>query len=135
MMEKDIEKMEDAKAAQNEILDAVPCEERGRLISIMRESMFAGFMSSNDPISEKITTEHISKVLENTENQDKKDREERKSEKNYQIIFLLIGLAFIGFLIIFLKDDKDLLYKIIIAIISFIGGFGMGKIKKSNTSD
>jgi len=134
-MEKDIEKIEEAKTATNEILEAVPVEERGRFISIMKESMFAGFMSSNDTIAEKITTEHISKVLENADTQDKRDRQERRSEKNYQIIFLLIGLVFIGFLIIFLKDDKDLLYKIIIAIISFIGGFGMGKIKKNNAGD
>jgi hypothetical protein len=36
-------------------------------------------------------------------------------------------LAFLGFLIVFLKEDKELLYKIIIAIISFIGGFEIGR--------
>ena len=134
-MEKDIEKAENHKIAPNEILEAVPAEERGRFISIMKESMFASFMSGNDPIAEKITTEHISKILENVDVQDKRDRDERKSEKNYQIIFLLIGLVFMGLLIFFLKDDKDLLYKIIIAIISFIGGFGIGKTRQKNISD
>ena len=133
-MEKDIEKVEDSKIAPNEILEVIPAEERGRFVSIMKETMFASFMSSNNPIAEKITTEHISKVLENADIQDKRDRQERKSEKNYQIIFLSIGLVFIGLLIIFLKEDKDLLYKIIIAIISFIGGFGIGKTRQKNTS-
>jgi len=134
-MDKDIEKTEESKTATNEILEAVPVEERGRFISIMKESMFASFMSSNDPISEKITTEHISKVLDNVDVQDKRDRQERKSDKNYQIAFLLIGLIFMGFLIVFLKDDKDLLYKIIIAVISFIGGFGIGRTKQKTTNE
>jgi len=134
-MEKDIEKVENSKITPNEILEVIPAEERGRFISIMKESMFASFMRNDDPIAEKITTEHISKVLENVDIQDKRDRDERKSEKNYQIIFLSIGLAFIGLLIFFLKDDKDLLYKIIIAIISFIGGFGIGKTRQKNTND
>ena len=134
-MEKDIEKNEGSKIAPNEILEVIPAEERGRFISIMKETMFASFMSSNDPIAEKITTEHISKVLENADIQDKRDRQERKSEKNYQIIFLSIGLIFIGLLIFFLKDDKELLYKIIIAIISFIGGFGIGKTRQKNIND
>ena len=134
-MEKDIEKNESSKIAPNEILEVIPAEERGRFISIMKESMFASFMRSDDPIAEKITTEHISKVLENVDIQDQRDRQERKSEKNYQIIFLSMGLVFIGLLIFFLKDDKDLLYKIIIAIISFIGGFGIGKTRQKNTND
>jgi len=121
----------------NEVLEALPIEERGRVQSMMIQTMASGVMRSNNPISEKITSEHISKLIENSGIQDERDRKERKSEKNYQIIFLLIGLIFLGFLIVFLKDDKELLYKVIIAIISFIGGFGIGKNtnKRKNGED
>ena len=108
----------------DEILETLPVEDRNRL-----SMFFSSVMKRSNPISEKITSEHISKLIENSNFQDERDRKERKSDKNYQIIFLLIGLIFIGFLIVFLKDDKELLYKIIIAIISFIGGFGIGKTK------
>ena len=134
-MEKDIEKIGSSKVIPNEVLETIPDEERGRLFSIMKETMISSFMSNNDPIAEKITAEHISKVLDNANIQDERDRKERKSEKNYQIVYLLIGLAFIGFLIVYLKDDTELLYKIIIAIISFVGGFGVGKIRKKNGND
>lgn len=38
---------------------------------------------------------------------------------------------FVGFLIVFLQSNEDLLIKIVIAIISFIGGFGFGKTTSS----
>ena len=101
----------------------------------MSQTMISGVMKRSNPIAEKITSEHLTRLLENSDEQDKRDRAERKSEKNYQIIFLIIGLAFIGFLIVFLKDDKELLYKVIIAIISFVGGFGIGKTRKSKNAE
>ena len=104
---------------------------------MITQTMVSGVMKKNNPISEKITSEHISKLIENSNIQDERDRKERKSDKNYQVIFLLIGLFFLVFLIVFLKDDKELLYKIVIAIISFIGGFGIGKtrIKQKSVDD
>ncbi|MBX2930617.1 MAG: hypothetical protein KF781_01580 [Chitinophagaceae bacterium] len=65
--------------------------------------------------------------IEKSDKQDIRDRDERKSQRNHNTLILVIGLAFLGFLIVFLKDDKELLYKIIIAIISFVGGFGIGR--------
>lgn len=119
----------------DEVLDAIPVEDRSRIKSIISQTMISSVMKRNNPISEKVTTEHITKLIENSNVQDERDRKERKSEKNYQIIFLLIGLVFIGFLIVFLKDDKELLYKVIIAIISFVGGFGIGKTSKKQKNN
>jgi len=110
-----------------EILEAIPAEDRGKVVSIMKQLMFSGVMRKGNPISEKITEEHISKLIEKSDNQDVRDREERKSQRNYNLILLIIGLVFLGFLIVYLKEDKELLYKIIIAIISFVGGFGIGR--------
>lgn len=110
-----------------EILDAIPIKDRGKVVSIIKQSMFSGVMRRGNPISEKITEEHITKLIEKSDNQDVRDREERKSQRNYNLILLIIGLIFLGFLIVYLKEDKELLYKIIIAIISFVGGFGIGR--------
>ena len=111
----------------DDLLEAIPIEDRGRFKNVITKMMFSGVMKRGNPISEKITSEHISRLIENSNIQDERDRKERKSDKNYKIIFLLIGLFFLAFLIFFLKDDKELLYKIIIAVFSFIGGFGLGK--------
>jgi len=111
----------------DDILESIPVEDRGKVISIIKQSMFSGIMRRGNPISEKITEEHITKLIDKSDNQDVRDREERRSQRNYNLILLFSGLIFLGFLIVFLKDDKELLYKIIIAIISFVGGFGIGR--------
>lgn len=110
-----------------EILEAIPAEERGKVVSIIKQSIFSGVLRRGNPISEKITEEHITKLIEKSDNQDIRDREERKSQRKYNLILLIISLAFLGFLIVYLRDEKELLYKIIIAIISFVGGFGIGR--------
>jgi hypothetical protein len=110
-----------------ELLEAIPAEERSKVISIIRQSMYSSVTRSGNPIADKITTEHISQLINRSDDLDKRDWEERKSQRNYNLLLLLTGLAFIGFLIIYLQKDKDLLIKIIVAIISFVGGFGLGK--------
>lgn len=124
-----------AEIIPEEILEGVPEEDRSRIKSIISQTMISGVMRRNNPISDKVTSTHITKLIENSDAQDIRDRQERKSDKNYQLILLIIGLAFLGFLIVFLKDDKELLYKVIIAIISFVGGFGIGKTAKNKREE
>lgn len=116
----------------DEILEAIPEEDRGKVASIIRQTMISGVMKRSNPIAEKITTEHITQLISKSDELDKRDREERKGERNYNLLLIIIGLVFIGFLIVFLQSNEDLLIKIVIGIISFIGGFGFGqtRIKK-----
>ncbi len=113
-----------------EILEAIPEEDRGKVASIIKQTMISGVMRRSNPIAEKITPEHITQIITKSDNQDIRDRSERKSERNYNLVLIVIGLVFIGFLIVFLQDNEDLLIKIVIGIISFIGGFGFGQSKK-----
>lgn len=130
----DVQKGDIKKGSENddslipeEILEAIPVEERGKVISVIKQSMFSSVTRRSNPIADKITTEHITQLISKSDEQDKRDREERKGQRNYNLLLLIIGLVFIGFLIVFLQRDKELLVKIIIAIISFVGGFGVGK--------
>lgn len=98
--------------------------------------MISGVMKRSNPIADKVTSDHITQLISSSDVQDSRDRKERKSERNYNLLLLIIGIIFIGFLIVFLQKNEDLLIKIVIAIISFIGGFGFGKTtigKKNNT--
>ena len=129
--ETSIEKVNNEEMEISELEKGVSnIEERSGFKNKYTETIISGIMQKDSSISEKITSEHISKLIENSNAQDERDRNERKSDKNYQIIFLIIILFFIGFLVVFLKDDTELLTKIIITIISFGGGFGIGKIKQ-----
>ncbi len=116
----------------NEVLESIPEEDRGRVSSIIKQTMVSGVMRRGNPIADKITTEHITQLISKSDELDKRDREERKGERKYNLLLILIGLIFVGFLIIFLQSNENLLIKIVIGIISFIGGFGFGqsRIKK-----
>lgn len=136
---KDLEKKSNAESNKSasediipdEILEAIPEEERGKFAGIIRQTMISGVMKRSNPIAEKITSEHITQLITKSDDQDKRDRDERKGERNYNLILIIIALVFVGFLIVFLQKNEDLLVKVIIGIISFIGGFGFGKSKKN----
>ncbi len=117
----------------DEILEAIPEEDRGKVASIIKQTMISGVMRRNNPVAEKITSEHITQLITKSDSQDVRDRKERKGERNYNLVLILVALAFIAFLIIFLQAKEDLLIKIVIGIIAFIGGYGFGQSKKVKT--
>lgn len=116
----------------NEILESIPPEERGSLINVMLRSYSSGISSNFSPYSEKITSEHLTKIIENSDSQDKRDRLERKSERIYNLLLVIVGVLGIGTIIIIFKDDKDTLITIIGILLGFLGGFGFGKTKRNN---
>jgi hypothetical protein len=115
-----------------EILDEIPAEDKSKIISI--QTMFSGLMKRTNPLADKITEEHIHKLIDNADKQDLRNLEERKDQRKYNFLIFIISLIFLGFIIVYLKEDKEMLYRIIIAIISFLGGFGFGRttIKKED---
>ncbi len=127
------DKREDSSSDEiipEEVLDAIPEEDRGKVASIIKQTMISGVMRRSNPIAEKITPEHISQIISKSDDQDKRDRQERKGERNYNLLLIVIALLFVGFLIVFLQSNEDLLLKIVIGIISFVGGFGFGQSRK-----
>jgi len=114
----------------DEILEAIPEEDRGKVAAIIRQTMISGVMRR---IADKITSDHITQLISKSDEQDIRDRTERKGERNYNLILIIISLVFVGFLIIFLQSNEDLLIKIVIGIISFLGGFGFGQSRKKKS--
>ena len=113
-----------------EILKDIPINERSKFAAIIKHTMFSGILRPRSPLSEKITSEHISEIIKRSDEQDKRDREEREKERKYNLLILIIALVFIGFLIVYLNKNENLLIKIIIGLVSFIGGYGFGKTKQ-----
>ena len=121
----------DSEFIPDDILEAFPVEERGKLVSIIKQSMFSGIIKRSNPITERITEEHITKLISNSDQQDIRDRKERNHERYFTLGIIILSLVFIGFLVVFLKDKENLLITVITAILSFIGGFGIGKSIKN----
>lgn len=57
-------KAEDAETSiiPEEILESIPVEERGKVVSIIKQSMFSSITKRSNPIAEKITSEHITQL-------------------------------------------------------------------------
>ena len=116
-----------------EILKDLPEEKREKVVTMMKESMsFMGVMNQQHPLMEKITSEHITDLIKNSDVEDQRDRQERKTERNFNLAILIIVLVIVIGLIIYLveKQEKSLLDSIIGAILGFGGGFGVGKYTK-----
>ena len=75
-----------------EIFEAIPEEDRGRVASIIKQTMISGVMRKSNPIAEKITGDHITQIISKSDEQDKRDREERNSERKYNIGLVVLGL-------------------------------------------
>jgi len=110
-----------------EILNAIPEKDRPGFIRTITQ--FSGVFPQQNPLLRKITTEHISQIIQNANNEDIRDREERGKERNYNyklFVTAIIAILLISGLFIWAKETEFLKY-IIGAIIGFAGGFGVGK--------
>jgi hypothetical protein len=80
-----------------------------------------------DPLSEKVTSEHIGKALDYTHEDQIHSFELAKSNRIYHVIYFVGILAFLVFLFLTLgATDKSLLTEVIRMGILVAGGFGGG---------
>jgi len=78
-------------------------------------------------LEDKISSEHISTMLNIAEQDNKRGFEDTKSVRLYNLITLVIVLVFLGFLTVFLANkDLSTYQDVIRIIIIFGGGFGAG---------
>lgn len=130
---KEEDKQESSEIIPQEVLDAIPPEDRKHVLSVIKRSMFASITRESNPIFDKISSEHITSIIQNSDNQDQRDRRERWHERLINLLILVIVLAFVGLIVWLLKGDSDLLETILTFILSFAGGFGVGTFyKKKN---
>lgn len=125
---KDLDKV-DLPNDENSFED-LPEEERENLVSSFRQTFVSAVMQRSSSIYDKVNPEHITQILTTVDEQDKRDRDERKSERWQNLIVLTIAVVAIIFLLIYFKEDKNLVVNLIIAGFSFMGGFGFGKSKR-----
>ena len=80
-----------------------------------------------NPIAEKITTVHISAILNNAAKNDERAFEDAKISRKYVLGYVLISVAVFIFLTVYLVDiDKELWKEIVKLFAVFAGGFGSG---------
>ena len=82
-----------------------------------------------NPVREQVTSEHISTALNNRERANEREHIENTSIRRYQFLYFLIGLLAAIALIVFfsLTDDRITLTTVIVTLVGFVGGFGVGR--------
>ena len=93
------------------------------LLSIQGEQQL---ISGADKIAEKLTGEHIGKIIENSEKEDERSYKAFIFGKVAGLIIFLISLIFAFVLLLIFKDSEHF-QTILTAIFSFLGGLGIGK--------
>jgi len=117
-----------------EVLENIPEKERDRVKSFIEQSMTitSGIARNINPIANKITQEHITKIIDYSNDEDKRDREERKGERWHNYLVMVTALVFTFCLILIFKDNSQILIPLITGILAFAGGFGIGKYYRKN---
>lgn len=130
---KELEKLEEAAAAAVEKLDVMEKIPSSTSRRVQIFEMMAG-MSQSRGITDKLTDNHITKILELNEKQIEYEHEaERQGRSNLLFIYIITAIFFLAitvFLVIYNKDS--LLMDIMKIFVAFAGGFGVGMGAKSH---
>jgi len=107
-----------------EVLDDLKPDEKTFIERSM--SMVLSQRGPMHDLVKKITSGHIDTVLLNSDNEDKRDRKERGAERWFKLGYYLLAVIVVGGLIIIFKNDREILSQLIIGILAFLGGLGLG---------
>lgn len=110
----------------------IPQEVLDKLPGPMREqiSQTIGLFSAGpiqNPISKKITSDHITKLIENDEKDSERGYKYQQTGRIYTLVYVVISIAaFFGLAYLFAKSDPELLRQILAFFATFAAGFGAG---------
>ena len=121
------------EAELEDVLESVPPEHR-KVIERMIISSSIQMRSISSPetvVMKKLTPEHISKYLDGAELEVKNSYAEKFHRKIFTFLTMIVAMVFFVILIILLKDNTDVMEKIIYTVGGVIagafGGYGFGK--------
>ncbi len=113
-------------AIPDEVLKGIPLKERKEISRIMMSSSSMMGRMPN-PMMEKITPEHIDKILDHAGKSDERAYEDHGTSRKFTLAYVLISIALFIFLTLYLVETNKALYLEILKLaITFVGGFGGG---------
>ena len=111
-----------------ELLAGVPKEHRQAIVRAFSSvTQFAAPVLN--PIFQRITSEHVSRIIDNIENDRVREDNADKSRMRYQFGYFIIGLGVIVGLIVFftVSNNRDMIIPIISLVAGFLGGYTAGR--------
>ena len=95
--------------------------------------MFMGISRPpSDPIRRRITSEHITQILENQERSGQRNHSSENSDRWLFVWFgTLILAAAVGLIVFFgIRETYEVVTAIIGGLLGFAGGFGVGRMRR-----
>lgn len=112
------------KVIPSEILERMP-EPMKEKISQSLSIMQAGPMMN--PLSAKVTSDHIDKIIDKDSEENKQQFELEKSARRYNFAYVVLAIAtFFAIALMFAKDSPDLFKAMISHMSAILAGFGAG---------
>lgn len=131
------EKFEDAVI--NDVIEKLPEEDRHEVKRMMSMTMQMGRVMSSSPemeLMKKMTSQNIETFLDGQKTAMKLQFKEERENKIFLTAMVVLFMIFIIILIVFLKDNPDILEKVLYSmgglIVGAFGGYGFGKTKKDD---
>lgn len=116
-----------------EFLESVPPEHRKVIEQMMISSsiQMRSISSPETAVMKKLTPDHISKYLDGAALEMKNSYVEKFHRKVFTFLTMIVSMVFFILLVILLKDNPDIMEKIIYivggVVIGAFGGYGFGK--------
>ena len=108
-----------------EVFDKLPPDAKRLVEMSLTMARFSGPMPN--PLLEKISGEHIGKIIENTEKDSERQYKDIQSARKYALAYVAMSILLFGFIIVYLADRNPTLLKEILVVLGiFAGGFGSG---------
>lgn len=127
------EEEKEIEAELEEVLDSVPPEHRKVIERMMISSVqMRSFSSSPEAVvMKKFTPEHISQFLDGASQEMQKSYAEKFHKKIFAFLTMIVAMVFFIVVIVLLKDDTDVMEKVIYAVggvcAGAFGGYGLAK--------
>lgn len=112
----------------SDLLESVPPEHRPAVFRAFSSvTQLAGPIFN--PIFQRITSDHISRIIDNRENESVREHEADGSRRKYQFAYaILVSIIIVGLIVFFtLSDNRDLIAPLVAAVAGFLGGFAAGQ--------
>ena len=85
-----------------------------------------------NPLHQRVTSEHIGQIIAKSERDSERAHTSEASERRYRFLYFVIGLiAAIALLVFFsVTNNREMLTNVLIALLGFVGGFGLGRTRR-----
>lgn len=88
-------------------------------------------LSIGSHLDDKITSEHITTILQNEAQEKLQQHEDRQRDRYFSMYIFGGSLVFVLIILILFRDNPSVLEKVISAILGFGAGYGLKSLKKS----